>query len=388
MRPRSALFLGPAHVDLDFTNACNLGCRHCHSASGKRLPGELSTIEFQDVFRQLHQLGAMTITVAGGEPFVRRDAIEILEYACALSGWTVTVVTNGTLLTERLLKQLARRCPTLRLNVSIDGSTPERFARLRHYAASSPVAADRLFRRVTAATRRAVEAGFPVQINFTLARATADDIHETYALAVDELGAEGMLAIKFFPAGYGIANLAALDFPYDEWAGVFRDLTRHKLEGRLKRLAVSVASPWEFYLPLAGADDIDQAGAERVWHYQSPLRDATYAADGPRLGDTAGAAHLCVGGDGTVYPAVLMAGHRAAVCGNVRTQTLAEIWFNSPMLSELRGLERSDLADPCSGCAEAAWCGGGSRARALGLAGDLRSADPTCPLSQRAALAA
>ncbi len=73
---------GPAHVDFNVTNGCNLACSHCHSSSGDKLPRELHIDEVKDVVTQLHEMGVLTIAFAGGEPFIRKDILSILEHAC------------------------------------------------------------------------------------------------------------------------------------------------------------------------------------------------------------------------------------------------------------------------------------------------------------------
>jgi radical SAM protein with 4Fe4S-binding SPASM domain len=98
------------------------------------------------------------------------------------------------------------------------------------------------------------------------------------------------------------------------------------------------------------------------------------------VGDPAGGAELCVDADGTVYPSVLLSGVAEAVCGNLREEPLAQIWRTSPILAQMRGACVADLAEGCRSCPARTLCGGGSRARAVELTGDLRGADRACPM--------
>ncbi|MFI7320213.1 radical SAM/SPASM domain-containing protein [Streptomyces venezuelae] len=370
------LFVGPTHVDLDLTNACNLACSHCSVASGKPMKDELDTEGMLGVVRDVHALGTLSLTVAGGEPFMREDIVELLAFACSLPGWSVTVITNGTYFTDPLLDQLRTRCPELTVNVSVDGSSPETFDRLRHRRRRTPEAQRQLFEQVTQGIRTAVDAGLKVHTSFTLARCNADDVAATYDL-VRGLGARDLLAIKFFSAGRGLDHLTQMAFPYAEWARTMVRLTRQKAAGRFPFLSLSLPSAWEFYLPLHEAG-MDLRQAERLWRYRAPLRGSYYARF-RTVGDPSGVADLNVVANGDVYPVTLMSGNRAALCGNVRTTPLGDIWEHSPTLAALRGLDLRDLPPTCGTCPVSTLCGGGSRARALIRSGSLAGPDASCP---------
>lgn len=371
---------GPTHVDFNVTNGCNLTCSHCHSSSGDKLPGELSTSEVCDILDQLHTLGVLRLSIAGGEPFLRPDILEILEYASSLQGWQVAVITNGMFFHDAgRVEDLARRCPGLTVNVSLDGSTPARFHILRRQARNPGNDPSPMFNRIVAGIRRLVDAGITTAVNMTLSRPTLLDCTPTYKLVVEELGASALVAIKFFPAGYGKLAQDMLDLPYDLWSPAFADLTRAKLAGDLSKLQISVPAAWEFYLPLIQAG-IDVHAAERSWRYRAPLRESAYGRQ-YSIGDTSGIAEMSIAADGSVYPSVLFVGMADAVAGTTRTQSLAEIWSSSPLFSTIRAQRTEFLSANCGMCSLATVCGGGSRARAFGSVGTLNAVDQACPLS-------
>ncbi len=374
------LFYGPTHVDLDLTNACNLACSHCHAASGKPLPGQLSTGEVLRVLDELYELGVLGVTIAGGEPFLRPDLLEILEHACQLHGQQVVVVTNGTLMSSVTLERLARRCPGLKVNKSLDGSRSETFALMRHRLKRSPAVDGALFFKVTEAIRRSVDAGLAVGVSFVLSRASAPDLPATYDLAVQELGAHDFTAIKFIPAGHGQAFLDQLEFSSGEWSEVLLELTQDKACGRYPRLAVTVPSPGDLYLPLEVAG-YPPDFTERTWRYTSPLQEPAYAAC-HEVGDASGIADLNISSNGDVYASVLMAGNPRAWCGNIRASSLKEIWWGAETLATLRATTLASIGGPCPTCTLSKLCGGGSRARALHETGSLHGQDGTCPRIQ------
>ncbi|WP_062746025.1 radical SAM/SPASM domain-containing protein [Shouchella tritolerans] len=368
---------GPAHVDFNLTNGCNLACSHCHSSSGPRLDNELKTDEILEVINDLHKMGTLKIAFAGGEPFIRRDIIEILSFACNLPGWTVSVITNGLFLHERNVNLLKEKCPNLMINVSIDGSTPENYTVLRKQVNNPNFDPVPVFERVKDGVKKVVDAGFNTSINFTVTKATEQDLFDTYKLAMN-LGANALVGIKFFPGGYGRKHLDKFELPFNTWAKIFSKLTKEKLSGNYEHLQISIPAPWEFYLPLI-EQDIDIEQAEKVWNYRSPLRESGYKSHND-IGDILGNAELSVSSNGEVYPSVLVIGEEELECGNLRKESIFEIWKRSSILTEIRGLTIEKLEGNCRMCSLKDICGGGSRSRAYAKEKKLYAKDYMCPI--------
>jgi len=379
--PTRPALLGPAHVDFDLTNACNLFCSHCSVSSGKPMPAEAATAEILGIIHQLHELGVMSLTIAGGEPFIRPDIHEILETACSLPGWQVTVITNATFLTAEVVRRVADTCPGLAINVSVDGSTPVRFDYMRHGRRRTPQAQDELFGSVLTGLERTLTAGLDVEVNFTLSKANRDDLLPTYRL-VRAMGARRLIAIKFLPAGRGFAQRAEMEFDFATWADYLVELTGLKAAGSIPGLSLSLPSAWEFYLPFKLAS-LDLAEAARVWRYSAPLEDSWFSGHAG-IGDSSGVTDLNVVSNGDVYPITLMSGIPAARCGNMRESVLEDIWNDSQVLQDLRGMTLADLPRTCQTCELGRTCGGGSRARAWILSGRMDGPDAACPLLEAA----
>ena len=85
-------------IDLfwECTLSCNAKCKHCgSSAEGKKYPGELTTEEAKAAFMQIADsmdANKILINVTGGEPLVRQDLCEVMEYATKELGffWGMT----------------------------------------------------------------------------------------------------------------------------------------------------------------------------------------------------------------------------------------------------------------------------------------------------------
>ena len=85
----------PLSAHLDITWRCNERCVHCYlDHDGK---DEMSTAEIKDVIRQLADCGTFFLSISGGEPLLRRDCFEILEYARELR-FNVKLKTNAVMI--------------------------------------------------------------------------------------------------------------------------------------------------------------------------------------------------------------------------------------------------------------------------------------------------
>ena len=112
----------PSTVDLFLTRACNLRCCHCFADGGRPLKEELSHEEWLSLFDQLEEMGVLQVRLTGGEPFMRRRILEILDYL-RTKRFQKLLITNGTMLNERTVDSLVKSeiTPT----VSLDGATAE-----------------------------------------------------------------------------------------------------------------------------------------------------------------------------------------------------------------------------------------------------------------------
>src|SRR5260221_14533635 len=71
----------PICLTWELTYACNLSCVHCLSSSGRRDPRELSTAQCQLVIDELERMQVFYVNIGGGEPTVRPDFWELVDYA-------------------------------------------------------------------------------------------------------------------------------------------------------------------------------------------------------------------------------------------------------------------------------------------------------------------
>ncbi len=83
----------PLRMDLALTYRCNNDCLHCY-AGGSRQTKELTTGEWKKVIKKVYSLGVPQIVFTGGEPTLRKDLPELIEYA-QKKGAVTGLITNG-----------------------------------------------------------------------------------------------------------------------------------------------------------------------------------------------------------------------------------------------------------------------------------------------------
>ena len=113
----------PICLTWELTYACNLSCVHCLSSSGRRDPRELSTDECKAVIDELERMQVFYVNIGGGEPTVRSDFWELLDYATE-HHVGVKFSTNGVMLTPERAAQIAKN-DYIDVQISLDGATAE-----------------------------------------------------------------------------------------------------------------------------------------------------------------------------------------------------------------------------------------------------------------------
>ena len=113
----------PICLTWELTYACNLACSHCLSSSGRRDPRELSTAQAKAVIDELQRMQVFYVNIGGGEPTVRADFWELLDYATA-HDVGVKFSTNGIKLDAEAARRIAANS-YVDVQISLDGATAD-----------------------------------------------------------------------------------------------------------------------------------------------------------------------------------------------------------------------------------------------------------------------
>ena len=111
----------PICLTWELTYACNLECVHCLSSSGRRDPRELTTDEAKRVIDELHDLQVFYINIGGGEPMIRRDFFELVDYSIA-RGDRRQVLDQRRLHRRREAARRLTAMDYLDVQISLDGT--------------------------------------------------------------------------------------------------------------------------------------------------------------------------------------------------------------------------------------------------------------------------
>lgn len=361
----------PFQVDIDVTNACNYDCIYCCADAKYKFDNELTFLEIVFLIDSLYQWGVMDITFAGGEPFLRKDIMDIMKYANEKRGLNSTIVTNGSLLLEQDLENL-EKLKNVNLLISFDSADPQIYdmARKSYRGIEN-------FQKVLANIKFAAKEKMTFALALVLNKYTINDFYKTYETMIN-LGVKSIVLLKFIASSRGKQYENQLEIGYEAWTEFLLSITEDKQRGKLEKCQLSVACPWEIYLPLL-QHGYDQNEIESIWHYKSPLTLDSYRSF-RELGCHAGVTNIYISANGDVYPCSV-AGHKKELCcGNIRKNSIESIWNNSEILKKLRELKVSDISDRCLKCDIREICGAGCRIRAFYETDKIDGEDYLCPI--------
>lgn len=106
-REISYRFPTPREAGIELTYRCNLRCRMCGAIKKAQEPGdeELTVMEYGELFAQMKKMGIGLVTFTGGEPFVRKDLFDIVREA-KTRGLRCNIFSNGTLVKGDVLERV------------------------------------------------------------------------------------------------------------------------------------------------------------------------------------------------------------------------------------------------------------------------------------------
>jgi mycofactocin radical SAM maturase len=321
----------PICLTWEWTYACNLACEHCLSSSGRRDPRELSTAEIKEVIDELERMQVFYVNVGGGEPTVRGDFWELLDYAVA-HHVGIKFSTNGVKITPERARQLANT-DYVDVQISLDGATRE---------VNDAVRGAGSYDMAMRALRNLADAGMKdFKISVVTTRHNVSQLDEFKRIA-DGFGAQ-LRITRLRPSGRGA----------DVWDDLHPTAEQQfELYDWLVANGQGVLTGDSFFhlnalgsTPLPG---LNLCGAGRVVCLIDPVGD--------------------------VY-ACPFAIHDAFKAGNVRGAGFGSVWRESALFADLR---RPQTGGACSSCAAYDSCQGGCMAAKFFTGLPLDGPDPEC----------
>lgn len=159
---------------VELTVYCNLQCKMCSVWELREhgVPLELA----KKLLRDARELGAHTFTPCGAESFMRKDFLDVVEYAHGLGYTSQEIVSNGTMITDAHLERL-QGCPSVQLHISIDGPR----------AVQDELRGEGVYDKCLSLVQRALSRGVRVGLSGVILRETLGTLTHLVDLAV-ELG--------------------------------------------------------------------------------------------------------------------------------------------------------------------------------------------------------
>lgn len=333
-------------VQWHLTERCNLRCLHCYQAG--RCGEELVLAELLSVVDEVSDALAAwsegygisfapSFQVTGGEPLLREELWDVLVRLRG-GGFPTYILSNGTLVDRDGAERLAG-LGVAGVQVSLEG--PE--------SVHDAIRGSGSFRKAFRGVDLLLRAGVTVDLNVTLSARNADRVDELVAIA-QAAGVPRIGFSRLVPYGRG-AELLGETLSPDRIRSVYERLRSLQVPG----LAIGTGDPLAVQLGLSATDG---AGCIAVG------------------GCAAGVSGITILPDGTLHPCRRL----PIAIGNLRTDSLREVWATSPVLTALR--DKGRYPDRCGSCDRWAACRGcRAVAYAVTLArglGDYLADDPQC----------
>ncbi|SMG62524.1 molybdenum cofactor biosynthesis protein A [methanotrophic bacterial endosymbiont of Bathymodiolus sp.] len=222
------------YVRISITDRCDFRCQYCMSEDMTFLPREqiLSLEEIYLLAKCFTELGVTKIRITGGEPLVRRNAVDLLQKIGALPLLEELVMTtNGSQLatTAQQLKQ----AHVARLNISLDTLNAQKFTELTRTGD---------LETVLKGIHTAVNTGFQaIKINAVILKNRNDDEVVDLVLFAQDLGID-ISFIEEMPLGLiNSHNRAETYYSSDQ---IKADLDAHF---NLQKITDKTAGPSDYY---------------------------------------------------------------------------------------------------------------------------------------------
>jgi AdoMet-dependent heme synthase len=334
------------YLQWDSIDSCNLRCKHCYHGDEDSHVQRKKAMSLSEVEAMIDDLDETSkrwsmkprIAISGGEPLMRPDLYEILEYTQA-KGMITNLLTNGTLLTSKIAKDINERGVNT-LQISIDGTRDtHNEIRGRDYA----------FDDAIEGIRNASDARMEVVVSMTATRRNMSEFEDVVQIAY-EAGAKKVAFQTYVPN----PNLGTADPLYigpSEIYGLLQKTERltEKFRGQIQVLQSDV-----------------------MWQVQEPENPLIQQAkqDGKFLwGCSTGFRTVSVLSDGTTYPC-----RRLPIPIGHISEGLAKLVIESEVMQNLRNLQK---IRENTGCDKVVHCRG-CRAVAYAVTGGYMAKDPMC----------
>ena len=317
----------------EITLACNMNCKHCGSSAGIARQNELNTKECYVLCEELAETKCNTVSLMGGEPFIRKDWHLIAECVKDL-GMDLAIVSNGLLIPREI--DIIDRLETLVVGISLDGMEKNHDTIRKKGSYKSAIQAIDLLR----------ERNIQTTVITTISKTNFIDLPKLRDILIDK-SVNWQIQVGV-PFGNFDPNLV---IDKEEYYASAMFITSENIRNKFEDM------------PVVGA---------HCYGYHSYLLPTGKKWSGC----TAGFSTVGITSDGSIVGCLSM-GNNQFLEGNVRKRSFVDIWENPNSFSYNRHFKKKNLGENCQGCYYGGSCKGGCNSVSFHLTGQFHSS-PLC----------
>jgi radical SAM protein with 4Fe4S-binding SPASM domain len=326
------------------TRRCVGNCLYCSYAPAAKPEEEVNTRLGYKIVDEVYDFGAPWFGISGGEPLVREDIFDIIEYA-RRTGFEVSLITSGFAFDEKRLNKLVKN--DVHTAVSIDGTRES----------NDMIRGKGSYDKALFAMKKLSENGLLDCVVTTMTKYNINDMDHPAKLAA-QYNARMVVYHNLVPVGRASVNMPDLAPSPEAYEAAFNQIYDLQVAyaGKLK---VNVYAP--FYA--------------RIVRQRNPVDFWDWYHNGFLGKCSIGGNYMGVTENGDYRACGFHEGHRI---GNVKDKPLKTAWNelqHSEFYAKLR--DKSNIKGKCGVCEYREICGG-CRTRAEYYTGDLFASDPAC----------
>jgi len=343
------------------TRTCNLRCVHCYTDSdNKKYDNELDTGEGMKLIDELSDFGIPSLLFSGGEPFMKKDFFQLLEYA-AKKNVRPVISTNGTLIDKDAAKRV-RDAGVVYVGISLDGL---------EYINDKFRGVEGAFARTMKGFENCRSVNQRVGLRLTLTRKNYEDLHGIF----DFIEKEGINRACFYHLVYSGRGTSMYndDLSHSESRKAM-DIILERTDDYFRRgLDINILTVDNHVDGVYLYMKMKEKGMAEAEDVYSLLKWNGGAANSTGVGISN------IDFNGNVHPDQFWQDY---TFGNVRERNFGDIWMDEsdPLMNGLKH-KAEFIKGKCKLCKYKELCTGAMRVRGYRAYGDFWAPDPQCYLT-------
>jgi len=295
-----------AHFEI--TSKCNERCVHCY-LTNHDIAKDMDTVLALDILDQLKEMGTLSVTFSGGEPFLHKDFDKILIRARE-NDFIINILTNGTCINNEMIENLSK-INIGKIQISLYSMDPEIHDSVTQLKGSHA----KTIKCIKALREKKIR----IQVSCPILKVNKDSYRE----------------VSLWCKNYGVRVLS--DFILMAKTNFDTSNLNNRLTiDETEKLISDIIETEEEYRALLKMEESDG--------------EFKKSKDTPVCG--LGVDNACITYDGSIYPC---SGFQNMVLGNVKFNSIKDIWSNSQKIKELRNINYSSFPK-CLDCSESDYC--------------------------------